>query len=106
MHEELFYDHEVADRSNHEKIFVCKDLENQHSAMQKHENAVQSLNNGSSIFLEDIQVLVDAAKTGKTGLVYQLLRKIVPQYSGDESVGNRSEREIHGAIIKTTEAVL
>jgi FlaA1/EpsC-like NDP-sugar epimerase len=106
MHEELFYDHELADRSNHEKIFVCKDIVNVNGTAQKHEISITGLNNGSSTFLEDIQVLVDAAKSGKTELVYQLLKKIVPQYSGDEGVGNRSEREIHGATIKTTEAVL
>jgi FlaA1/EpsC-like NDP-sugar epimerase len=106
MHEELFYDHELAERSNHDKIFVCKEIANQTIAMKKHEIPINSLHTESSTFLEDIQVLVDAAKIGKTDLVHQLLKKIVPQYSGDVNVGNRSEREIHGATIKTTEAVL
>jgi len=34
------------------------------------------------------------------------LHQIVPQYSGDVSVRNQRDREIHGATIKTTEAVL
>lgn len=94
MHEELFYSHELAERSNHEKIFVCKDITDQNIAMQKDEINVNKANKDPSAFMQDINILVDAAKMDKTELVYQLLKKIVPQYSGEGHIGNHSSKEV------------
>jgi FlaA1/EpsC-like NDP-sugar epimerase len=105
MHEELFYDHELAVLSNHEKIYTCKDIADKNSAMQNHDVDIHNLKNGEYTFMEDIQMLVEATKKGNTELVYRLIKKIVPQYSGEVCVGNYSDRKDHG-IINTKEAVL
>jgi FlaA1/EpsC-like NDP-sugar epimerase len=103
MHEELFYGHELAERSTHEKIFVCKDIVDQNIALPKSEIAINNFDNDQSAFMQDINILIDAAKMDKTELVYQLLKKIVPQYSGEERIGNHSDREAQRIIKKTTE---
>lgn len=105
MHEELFYNHEPPDRSNHEKIFICRDIEENNIAMQKQDGVVDDFNNKVSL-TEDIKVLVDASKTGKTELVHQILKKIVPQYSGEGYDGHDSDKEFQEAINKKVEVTL
>ncbi len=65
MHEELFYSNEQAERSPHEKIFLCR---NGHAAA------------GSSAFGELIDDVVHAAASGDVCLTEELLGKIVIQY--------------------------
>jgi hypothetical protein len=44
--------------------------------------------------IRDVDLLVGAARVGQLDLVYQLLKKIVPQYSGDGwSMMNSNARE-------------
>ena len=89
---------------NHEKIYTCKDIADKNSAMQNHDVDIHKLKNGEYTFMEDIQMLVEATKKGNTELVYRLLKKIVPQYSGEICVGNYNDRQDHG-IINTKETV-
>jgi FlaA1/EpsC-like NDP-sugar epimerase len=90
MHEELFYQNERAERSDHEKIFICK---NGHSTI------------ASNVFRDIIDDLVGAAKAGNHILTQELLGKIVSQYRTKEmEPGNgvivlsplRSNGEIEG----------
>ncbi|HLP15127.1 MAG TPA: nucleoside-diphosphate sugar epimerase/dehydratase [Bacteroidota bacterium] len=65
MHEELFYQNERAERSDHDKIFICK---NGHSTL------------ASNVFRDIIDDLVRAAKSGSFAQTQELLKKIVIQY--------------------------
>jgi FlaA1/EpsC-like NDP-sugar epimerase len=65
MHEELFYTSERAERSAHEKIFICR---NGHSAI------------GSNVFRDMIDDLLHAAASGNYSETQELLKKIVTQY--------------------------
>jgi FlaA1/EpsC-like NDP-sugar epimerase len=69
MHEELFYENECAERSSHEKIFICR---NGHSTI------------GSTTFRDMIDDLVNAAKSGDCAEAQALLKKIVDQYHESE----------------------
>jgi FlaA1/EpsC-like NDP-sugar epimerase len=70
MHEELFYQNEQAERSDHEKIFICK---NGHSGV------------ASNVFRDIIDDLVRAAKSGNYVQTQELLKKIVIQYKTTET---------------------
>jgi FlaA1/EpsC-like NDP-sugar epimerase len=84
MHEELFYATENQTRSSHEKIFVCSNGDNLHSAAQDYRNGRNPISEESSSLIRDINLLINVARAGKTDLVYQYLNKIVPQYCSDE----------------------
>jgi FlaA1/EpsC-like NDP-sugar epimerase len=70
LHEELFYANEFAERSDHEKIFICR---NGHSTI------------GSDAFREIIDELVRTAKSGNMRRTQDLLKRIVVQYRTAEA---------------------
>ena len=84
MHEELFYELENPKKSKHENIFVCKNGRHHYqAAANPHDNRIDD-NTESDPVIRSIQQLVGSAKAGNTGAVYHFLKKIVPQYSGEE----------------------
>jgi len=84
MYEELFYVTEKPEFSSHEKIFICRNGNDHDAAGGDHRNAEMKGSAESSPVIREIDLLVGAARVGQLDLVYQLLKKIVPQYSGDE----------------------
>jgi len=53
--------------------------------------------------LQDINILIDAAKMDKTELVYQLLKRLFHSIPVKSAIGNHSDREAQRIIKKTTE---
>jgi FlaA1/EpsC-like NDP-sugar epimerase len=84
MHEELFYEMEKPDLSSHKKIFICRNGDSHNAAVRDHSDAGIKGSKESSAVIRDIHLLVGAARTGQVDLVYHFLKKIVPQYNGDE----------------------
>jgi FlaA1/EpsC-like NDP-sugar epimerase len=80
MYEELFYATERQERSSHEKIFVCSNGDNIHTAIQDYRNARNNSSEEWSSIIRDINLLVNVARAGKKDLVYKYFNKIVPQY--------------------------
>jgi hypothetical protein len=93
MHEELFYVHEHAIRSKHEKIFVCL---NGHTAMnniegdeaaadvligKKTKEAARATERQREAFMLDIDLLLSAARAADAESTNILLKKIIPEYS-------------------------
>jgi FlaA1/EpsC-like NDP-sugar epimerase len=94
MCEELFYRSEEPAFSGHEKILVCRAGGNHNEAGEDHPDAGMTASEESSAVIRDVDLLVGAARVGQLDLVYQLLKKIVPQYSGDGwSMMNSNARE-------------
>jgi hypothetical protein len=83
MCEELFYRSEEPDFSGHEKILVCRAGGNHNEAGEDHPDAGMMGSEESSAVIREIDLLVGAARVGQLDLVHQLLKKVVPQYSGD-----------------------
>jgi len=81
MHEELFYETEIPERSEHENIFVCR---NDYQALENLFDSLIDESKGPDSVNRSIQHLIGSAKSGNTGAVYHFLKKIVPQYSGEE----------------------
>jgi FlaA1/EpsC-like NDP-sugar epimerase len=95
MYEELFYVTEKPEFSSHEKIFICRNGNNDDAAPAHHRDAGMKGSAESSPVIRDVDLLVGAARVGQLDLVYQLLKKIVPEYSRDGcSTMNPDVREV------------
>jgi hypothetical protein len=95
MFEELFYRSEEPDFSGHEKILVCRAGGNHNEAGEDHPDAGMMGSEESSAVIRDIDLLVGAARVGQLDRVYQLLKKIVPEYGRDGcSTMNPDVREV------------
>ncbi|MGE5314192.1 MAG: polysaccharide biosynthesis protein, partial [Acidobacteriota bacterium] len=93
MYEELFYEHEHADRSTHRKIFVCRNAPAQDlsgvlgDASADLEKFGEELHRARlaekerEAFKFSIEHLLIAAHEGDAEYTNELLKKIVPQYS-------------------------
>ncbi|HLP80393.1 MAG TPA: polysaccharide biosynthesis protein, partial [Nitrosomonas sp.] len=93
MHEELFYDHEHAVRSKHEKIFVCtnKNSENlkavggdaaaESNAIEHKIQLSREQEKERETFKFNIDHLLKAARAGDAEHANELLKKIIPQYN-------------------------
>lgn len=92
MHEELFYNYEHAERSTHEKIFVCTnhhfdttDVSDDASAnpvaKTKTTRPTLDLDKERETFKFNIDHLLIAARAGDTDYTNELLKKIIPQYN-------------------------
>jgi hypothetical protein len=81
MYEELFYETEKAERSRHEKIFVCS-------------NGIHSklLSSGPYALTQSVHSLIEAAHTGDMGLLLHTLVEIVPQYRDYEISGGDGKK--------------
>ena len=84
MHEELFYETENPEKSEHENIFVCKNGRHHYQAPQNLFDIRIDDGDESDPVIRSIQQLVGSARAGNTGAVYHFLKKIVPQYVGEE----------------------
>ncbi len=81
MHEELFYDHEQASHSKHEKIFVCENKNALRATPANGDAAFENSYLERKTMLADIDRLIVAARAGNAEETNDLLKKIVPQYS-------------------------
>jgi len=84
MHEELFYEQENPKKSKHENIFVCRNGRHHYQAAEILSENSDNHNDESDPVLRSIQQLIGSARAGNTGAIYHFLKKIVPQYSGEE----------------------
>lgn len=104
MHEELFYDHELAEFSTHDKLFVCT---NAHAKklklafdkaakdtthIERTMELVRELDNERAIFSSKIEKLIAAAKSGDMNSVNVMLKNIVPQYN-NPALENNTNKE-------------
>jgi FlaA1/EpsC-like NDP-sugar epimerase len=93
MHEELFYDHEHAERSSHEKIFVCTNKNKYNLKPSFGELSAEAMLLDSTLrmaeesvmehetFRLNIQRLLEVADAGNAEHTNELLKKIIPQYN-------------------------
>jgi FlaA1/EpsC-like NDP-sugar epimerase len=95
MYEELFYVTEKPEFSSHEKIFICRNGDNRSAAGRDHHDTGMMGSGESSAVVRDVDLLVGAARVGQLDRVYQLLKKIVPEYGRDGcSTMNPDVREV------------
>jgi FlaA1/EpsC-like NDP-sugar epimerase len=95
MEEELFYVTEKPEFSSHEKIFICRNGDNRSAAGRDHHDTGMMGSGESSAVVRDVDLLVGAARVGQLDRVYQLLKKIVPEYGRDGcSTMNPDVREV------------
>lgn len=92
IQEELFYQNELAEHSDHEKIFVCKNgksLPQNGNGSQEEVTSQegidltggnQAIRKNNHSFRYNILHLVAAAQMGNLELIHNLLSKIVPEY--------------------------
>jgi FlaA1/EpsC-like NDP-sugar epimerase len=85
MHEELFYEGDVIEKTAHDKILMCRcHLRNgkrdQELGITTATDAVRS-----ERFRVDTETLIEAAQQGSADIVRRVLRRIVPEYTPPES---------------------
>ncbi|MCZ6775279.1 MAG: nucleoside-diphosphate sugar epimerase/dehydratase [Ignavibacteria bacterium] len=90
--EELFFESEKVEKSNHEKIFVCRNGNGRNSGLSLPEQGVGALLEfekdqvRDSTLRLDVEQLISAAQQGTLRRAQYLLRKIVPEFQPSEEV--------------------
>jgi FlaA1/EpsC-like NDP-sugar epimerase len=95
LSEELFFESEKVERSNHEKIFVCRNGNGRNSELSLPEQGVGALlelkrdQGPDSTLGIDVEQLISAAQQGTLRRAQYLLRKIVPEYQVSEAISEQ-----------------
>jgi FlaA1/EpsC-like NDP-sugar epimerase len=101
MYEELFFEDDRIDRTDHEKIMVCRrNFPVSHGNDEK--ALMQGMKEGSSAYEEplrlEIDTLVEAAQQGALDIVERMLKKLVPQYEshlkGNELAASHAKKPL------------
>ncbi len=103
IEEELFYENERAERSRHDKIFVCKNGHNWHRGIaedslneaESDEDIARVVTRRQESFSSTVDRLLMWADAGDAANMHQLLMTLVPQYksiSTQRVVGKTLER--------------
>ena len=90
--EELFFESEKVERSNHQKIFVCRNGNGPNSGVSLPEQGVGALlefekdKDRDSTLRLDVEQLISAVQQGTLRRAQYLLRNIVPEFQPSEEI--------------------
>ena len=85
MHEELFYEGDVIERTEHDKILMCQCHLRNGKRDQELGITTASDSVRSERFRVDVETLIEAARQGSADIVRRVLKRIVPDYTPPES---------------------